>query len=100
MNPVASLLVLLLAAACDALQLPAATRAGAIARTPAPAMFFGPKGDPVELSIKTMKGEKKAKAVSGQPLIKYMGSSGLVYGCKEGGCGTCEVCATSYRCLL
>ena len=63
-----------------------------VAAQSAPQMFFGPKGDPVELEIKTFKGVVKAKGTAGQPLIKAIpNSAGLQYGCKEGTCGTCEV---------
>jgi len=60
-------------------------------RLPSSCMFFGPKGEPVEVAIKTFEGQKTAKGVSGQNLMKVMGSSGLIYGCKTGECGTCEV---------
>ena len=58
-----------------------------------PQMFFGggPKGEPVELEIKTFNGLKTAKGTAGAPLMKSMGSAGLIYGCKEGQCGSCEV---------
>merc|ERR1711907_591879 len=56
-----------------------------------PSMFFAPKGEPVSIKIKTFNGVKTASGMSGQPLTKVMGSSGIIYGCKEGNCGTCEV---------
>ena len=64
------------------------------ARVPTASMFFGrkPKGEPVEVAIKTFDGGVKAKGFAGDNLMKVMGDkSGLVYGCKEGTCGTCEV---------
>jgi ferredoxin len=60
----------------------------------APQMFFGmgqPKGDPVSLEIKTFDGVKTATGVAGGPMMKSMASSGIIYGCKDGQCGTCEV---------
>lgn len=55
-------------------------------------MYSHPKGDPVELEIRTFKGVVKAKGTAGQPLMKAIpASAGLKYGCKEGVCGTCEV---------
>lgn len=58
-----------------------------------PQMFFGsqPKGDPVSLEIKTFDGVKMATGVAGAPMSKSMGSSGIIYGCKDGQCGSCEV---------
>lgn len=72
---------------------PAPIRTQAV-QAAAPQMFFnigGPKGDPVSLEIKTFNGVKTATGVAGAPMSKSMGSSGIIYGCKEGQCGSCEV---------
>jgi hypothetical protein len=76
---------------------PGQTVGPASIRTPgsaaAPQMLFGgqPKGDPVTLEIKTFNGQIKTSGVAGGPMSKSMGSSGIIYGCKEGNCGSCEV---------
>jgi len=56
-----------------------------------PTMFFGPRGDPVEVELKTFDGIKTVQGTAGQSMMKVVGSSGLIYGCKTGECGTCEV---------
>ena len=57
-----------------------------------PLAFFGPKGDPVDIAIKTFDGTTNAKGIAGQPLVKAIGSkANIIYGCKSGECGSCEV---------
>ncbi len=71
---------------------PPASVRGMRMRAHHPLAFFGPKGDPVDIAIKTFDGTTNAKGVAGQPLVKAIGSkANIIYGCKSGECGSCEV---------
>ena len=49
------------------------------------------KGDPVEVVVKTFDGDITVQGFQGGEMIKAMEQSGVIFGCKEGTCGTCEV---------
>eukprot|EP00900_Chrysochromulina_parva_P018020 jgi/Chrpa1/26219/Chrysochromulina_OHIO_Genome00010927-RA len=57
-------------------------------------MFFDilkKKGDPVEVVVKTFDGDITVQGYQGGEMIKAMEQSGVIFGCKEGTCGSCEV---------
>ena len=56
-------------------------------------MFFDilKKGDPVEVVVNTFDGDITVQGYQGGEMIKAMEQSGVIFGCKEGTCGTCEV---------
>merc|ERR1712087_85174 len=61
-----------------------------VSRVAPPLMFFGPKGEPVAVELKTFNGVKSVKGRAGQKMIDVTKSSGLIFGCKSGECGSCE----------
>merc|ERR1711920_1008616 len=84
------ILILTLTTAFTTPQLPIHRALLATSQAEAPKMFFGPKGEPVAVELKTFNGVKSAKGRVGQKMIDVMGASGLKFGCKSGECGTCE----------
>jgi hypothetical protein len=91
-------LVVALAAVCCSVNAyhvePVGVRHNRLRNPPKANMFFDilkKKGDPVEVVVKTFDGDITVQGYQGGEMIKAMEQSGVIFGCKEGTCGSCEV---------